>query len=258
MQLMGRRADQISWPRAPRDWSRRFCEDRDRIDIWAASTDATDKMVRILAKDLGASELQRASAFRHSLERNRFIARRHLLRSIIGCYLNVDATAVEFNNTARGKPTLGGDFADAGLHFNVAHSDGLAVVAISNVGAIGVDVEKIRRFDEIEQLVESCFSHRERTAFGLVPPNEKSAAFFRLWTRKEALLKANGDGIGRSLDIEVPFDSHEAAERDDRPKLRCHRGTWYFYDLSPAPGFAVVLVAPVVMSRLGCWRWTPQ
>jgi len=94
------------------------------------------------------------------------------------------------------------------MHFNVAHSDSLAVYAISREQEVGIDLERVRPIREAEQITDFLFTKSERAQMSLLPPERKTEAFFQYWTGKEAFLKAHGEGIGASLNqVEVSFMS---------------------------------------------------
>lgn len=143
----------------------------------------------------------------------------------------------------------------SGLHFNLAHSDQLALLAVTRVAALGVDVERIRPFANALGIAERFFSAGETTAFEALPPGAREEAFFHLWTRKEAWLKATGEGIAASLSkIEVTFLPTEP------PGVRAIAGdpvagkAWSICPLKPADGFVGALAIQALDVQLSCWR----
>jgi 4'-phosphopantetheinyl transferase len=165
--------------------------------------------------------------------------------------------SIEFVCDARGKPRLSG--ARSELHFNLTHSAGMALLAVTANGAVGVDVEKILPWNDLELLVAQCFSAREAIRLQILPRYETTPSFFKLWTRKEAWLKATGEGITESLrEIEVSFCPGES------PRFLNIKGSigeaeaWALHDLSPAPGFAAALAIRSRNIRLQCRRWPDE
>ena len=205
---------------------------------------------------LSAEESERASRFHFRRDKTRFVNRRCFLRRCLGHYLECDPGSIEFVCETRGKPRLSRSFAKSELHFNLSHSAGLALLALTKNRSIGVDVEKIRPWNDLEQLVSQCFSPRETIAFRNLPQSEASKAFSRLWTRKEAWLKATGEGITESLrQIEVSFCPGELPRLLDIKGNPAEAKEWSLHDLSPAPGFTAAVAVRSQNARLHCWRW---
>src|SRR5262249_10949243 len=150
-------------------------------------------------------ERERATRFVRDVHRERFIVAHGVLRLILARYLDRPAGSLQFKLGPNGKPELAGDLLET-LYFNLAHSENLALVAVGTNSSIGVDVERVRCLDNFDELVGRFFSHREASVFHGLNAELKPQAFFNLWTRKEAWLKATGEGIGHSLNrVEVTF-----------------------------------------------------
>jgi len=177
--------------------------------------------------------------------RNRFITARAVLRSLLANYLDCAPEDLQFDYGANGKPALAGRLADSGLFFNLAHSEDLALIAVTRLGPIGVDIEQIRPISDVDELVGRFFSPRENALFQSVPADQKNIAFFNLWTRKEAWLKATGEGIAHSLSrIEVTFLPGEPASLLALPETSRSNSGWVLRELLPAPGFVGAIVLP--------------
>lgn len=108
--------------------------------------------------------------------------------------------AIEIAYLARGKPIIAGDYSNSGLCFNLSHSDGLAVYAFVRGRSIGIDIERIRALSNADDVAEHMFSGVERGIYFSLDPSDRPRGFFNCWTRKEAFLKATGDGLWRALD----------------------------------------------------------
>jgi 4'-phosphopantetheinyl transferase len=180
------------------------------VHVWKLPLDIDKSTFAKVAGLLAPDERRRADRFQFEVHRDRFIAVRGMLRLILGRYCDVQPAELRFDYAPNGKPTLrsgaGTCSSDDALHFNLAHSDGVGVLAITRVGPVGVDVEHVRDFPELSEFVRGFFSAREAAEFSALRCEGQLAAFFTLWTRKEALLKAIGEGIGQSLDrVEVTF-----------------------------------------------------
>ena len=208
------------------------------IHVWATSLAVEPAFLEKSANTLAPDEKDRAQRFKFDLHRNRYIAGRGALRAILAQYLPLHPAQLRFDYLANGKPVLTEEFASAGIHFNLAHTGDLALAAITRIGPLGVDVECVRPVKDVDDLVARFFSPRENELFQKVPAVEKPAAFFNLWTRKEALLKATGEGITRSLRlVEVSFLPGEPA------RLLAISGDakvaeqWEMREFAPAQGF---------------------
>ena len=241
---------EISWPAAITQPSL----PHDEVHVWAVALNPPPEKISTLAATLSREEHDRAQKFRFDQHRHRFIAGRGALRALLAGYLQVEPARLEFVYSYRGKPRLAG-VGEGGIHFNLAHSDDLALIAVTQLGAIGVDVERVRPMPDAERIAERFFSAGELNSFRTVPAALRDPAFFSLWTRKESWLKATGDGIGESLSkIEVAFLSDEA------PRVLAIAGdaaagaAWKLCALNPAEGFVGALAIQSRDVRLGCWR----
>ena len=226
------------------------------VHVWAAALDVAPDVRYKLAKILADEERQRAERFKFDKHRNRFIAARGFMRVMLGRYLQSAPEQIEFAYSDRGKPMLSQGFADT-LQFNLAHSGDLALLAISPNGPIGVDVECIRTIKDADGLVARFFSSRENALFQKLSDDQKPGAFFNLWTRKEALLKATGEGIAGPLsEVEVSFLPGEPARLlaigGDPEKA----AQWTLRELKPAAGFIGALAAPSRDIHLREWRFS--
>jgi 4'-phosphopantetheinyl transferase len=172
--------------------------DRDRptVELWWTSVRGraprSGELVRLLADD----ERRRADTFRVADARQRFVAARAMLRSLLGQRLGVSAQQLVLVAGPTGKPTLPSSV--TALGFNVAHSADIAVVAIAT-SELGVDVEALRPVPRAERLADRFFAQSERQWLHGLPRDQLDWSFLALWTCKEACLKALGTGIGAGL-----------------------------------------------------------
>jgi 4'-phosphopantetheinyl transferase len=159
---------------------------------------------------LSSDEIDRAARFRLEHARRLYIATRLALRFLLARYLGEAPHAIRFRYGSKGKPELA---APAGIHFNVSHSGGLALLAFSWDGEIGVDVEQIHPLEDMLDIAARFFSAEEAADLMSLPASERVDAFFRCWTRKEAYVKAVGDGLFMPLDsFRVTLRRGEPAE----------------------------------------------
>jgi 4'-phosphopantetheinyl transferase len=171
----------------------------DEVHLWRADLEVIGGGESRWQKLLSADELARASRFHFPRDRQRFVAARALLRMILAAYLATDAAALSFLYSKKEKPSLGADYLHSGVMFNISHSGGIALLAFTHRREIGVDVEQIRRDSDLEAIARRFFSPHEQKQLADLPAEEKVDAFFRCWTRKEAYIKATGDGLSLPL-----------------------------------------------------------
>lgn len=226
------------------------------VHVWRAALDAPTEYVQQMVKILSADEQQRANRFYFDRDRQRFIIGRGLLRTILGRYLGLEPSRVQFCYEPRGKPVLADIDNKDRLRFNLSHSQGLAVYAIACDREIGIDLEQIRPFPNAEDIAKRFFSVRESTEISRLPPEQQQTAFFKTWTCKEAYLKATGDGLAGSLDqVEVMLTPGEPV------RLLSIRGDsriasdWCLYELKPASDYIAALAVAGQDWHLTCWEW---
>jgi 4'-phosphopantetheinyl transferase len=189
---------------------------------------------------LDPKELERASRFRFPRDRRRFAARRAVLRVLVGGYLGRPPERVAFQYSPLGKPFV----AEAGgsaLQFSASHSEGVALLAFAWRRRLGVDIEKIRADDPTDELASRFFSPDETSRLRALATPQRREAFFACWTRKEAYLKARGDGLS------LPLASFSVSLGPDEPPalLRPPPGDdaarWTLEDLALDGGFTAAL-----------------
>jgi 4'-phosphopantetheinyl transferase len=227
-----------------------------QVHIWAVWLDASPPIRAAYQKTLSAPELERASRFHFEEHRNRYIVAHGWLRQLLAAYLGLPAAALDFDHATKGKPALAGPVKASELQFNLAHSDNLSLVAVTHRIPVGIDVERVRPLDDAEQLVARFFSKQETSRFRSLPAAQKSAAFFNLWTRKEAWLKATGEGITHLLgQVEVSFLAGEPARLLSLPSHFPDASNWSLGDLNPAPGFAAAFALAAPGAEPECRAW---
>jgi 4'-phosphopantetheinyl transferase len=167
------------------------------VQVWVLDESVIEQACMALRHTLSSDEWQRACAFRQDKHRDRFIARRGMLRWLIGDYLNCEPGSLRFGSTQFGKPVLLHPDA-AGLAFNVSHTGGMALLAFAWNCRVGVDVEQVNGGIEVAGIGLDIFSSVEEEALAVARPDSR-ATFLSIWTRKEALLKALGTGFSNQL-----------------------------------------------------------
>lgn len=232
-------------------------QDAAEVHVWRASLDRAQDEVEAFRQLLSPDELRRAERFVFDEHRARFVAGRGCLRSILARYLAIAPADIGFDYGPQDKPRLAGRHAtEPALHFNLAHSDGIGLFAVTGIGAIGVDLEQMRRDCPAEQIARHFFSDNEVERLGALAFQDRAAAFFQCWARKEAFIKAKGLGLSLPLDqfdvslapdepaslLRTAWDPHEAAQ-------------WSLRALDAGLGFAAALAVRAYDYRLQCWQF---
>lgn len=236
------------WHRPPKQLSVSPSE----VHIWRAFLDLPAIQVEQLVQNLSPDEYIRAERFYFERDKYRFIVARALLRTVLGSYLGVPANQLQFCYGHRGKPALAAIYAKSGLRFNVSHSQNLVVYAVSCDRELGVDVEFIRPISEAEQIAKRYFSVRENASFQSLPPSEKQAGFFYHWTRKEAHLKAEGEGLSADsdrFDASVATEDTNILSSGDSASDR-----WFLHGFTPAPNYIATVAVEGKGWDLAYWQ----
>src|SRR5262245_8409839 len=168
---------------------------RDAVHVWSAELDLPPRLVMRHALLLSPDEQARAARFRFREHRRRFVVAHGVLRCILAAYLADDPLQLRFRSDPRSKPGLIEPAGSNWLSFNLSHSAGVALIAVAHQREVGVDVERMRHIDQADGIAEHHFCVSERDTLRITPEERKSDLFFAYWTRKEALLKATGEGI---------------------------------------------------------------
>ncbi len=227
----------------------------DRVDVWQICLDAPESEVH-LQEVLARDEIVRAKRFHFTRDRQHFVRCRSAVREILGRYLEIPAREIRFTYEANGKPQVVEDQNPRQLRFNISHSADLAVIAVVAGRAIGVDVEKVKPDVEYLELAERFFSRNEYQALSAVPSNQLGRAFFACWTRKEAFIKACGDGLSFPLSEfsvsiypDAPATLNEV-RADPKAAIR-----WSLFNLRPREGFIGALAVEGPPQPIERWRF---
>ena len=199
--------------------------------------------MREYAAALSPDETERAARFRFDRDRNRYVVGRGILRVLLASLLKTSPESLRFEYSPHGKPRLMQPENQPRLDFNLAHSGDCAVFAIAWNRTLGVDIEAIKSDTPCDELAQTCFSEAECAAYFALLEPERRAAFFRLWTRKEAYVKARGEGLSLPLtDFDVSLNPEAARLFATRPDVN-ESNRWRMINLPLGENFAGALVA---------------
>ena len=203
----------------------------DALEVLAARIDVSLEEVDTLLSTLDSAELQRASSLPEATRRE-FVATRAILRALLGERLGIPAAEVMLRKAENGKL-----FVSGGVLFNVAHSQGLAVFAFTHNLEVGVDVELLRPLADLGGVVELTLAPSEAADLQSVPARDRAAAFFACWTRKEAYLKASGNGLGSPRDVAVTLRPGAPERLVSVQGAPDEPGRWELASFEPRPGY---------------------
>jgi len=233
----------------------------DEVHVWRVDllTDAME--LDGLARLLSADESERSWRFAKADLRRRFVVTRAALRQIVGLYLDMEAKEIRFEYGRHGKPRLAVGLVSASqpdLRFSVSHSGELALIALTVGREVGVDLEYLDREIRFESIARRFFTGAEVTALQGLPPEKRRSGFFLCWTRKEAVLKARGEGLAASLDsFSVSLVPGVSARliAADWDQLQVER--WTLCDLAIDSGVAAAVACQGPVAEIVHRTWTP-
>lgn len=197
------------------------------VHLWAFRLSSTLGAAREDERLLSADERERAARFVFERHRARYVTARAGLRRLLGAYLDRLPESLSFVYGPAGKPAL----PSGGLDFNIAHSEDRALAAIAWERPVGVDLEAVRELSDAQAIAARSFSPAEAAALARLPAGEHQWAFFRVWTRKEALLKAAGEGIS----------SEGLRETEVGWGAPWESGGWSLAEVDAGPGYAAAV-----------------
>ena len=226
------------------------------VHVWLAVCPAEAPFDRFEG-ELPPDERRRAQRFMFDRDRRRFVFAHRVLRATLARYLDVAPGDIEFSNGKYGKPQLAGACGGR-LEFNLSHSDHAVLVAISGAGPVGVDVEAIRVMRDRDDIARRTFAAGEFERLCRLDDEGRTAGFFNCWTRKEAFVKAIGEGLSH------PLDRFEVTLAPGEPACLVHidgdaqrAAAWAISTLPDLPGFTSALAVPGP-ATVSCFRWTEQ
>ena len=183
------------------------------VVVWIAQVSREHNSLSSLDRFLDDRERARAERFRFPEDRARFVLGRSLVKTGLGHYLQIPAASIELSYTDRDRPIF---LANNSIQFSISHTQDLVAVAFTSHAHVGIDVEFMQAKSDLLALAKRILSDDDYQKFQTLPATELTDAFFRIWTRKEAYLKASGEGITDGLQkISVSFSADEITSVQD-------------------------------------------
>jgi 4'-phosphopantetheinyl transferase len=221
------------------------------VHVWAVPLAVASERLAELLDLLDDEERQRAARYGHEPSRQQFIVSRAMLRTLLGRYLGQAPQTIRLASGPQGKPVLP---SPEGVYFNVSHTQGLALIAIARLGEVGIDVEQARHCPTYLDMAERFFTPAEAAALRSLPEGRRIEAFFHVWTRKEAFLKALGLGLAHGLErfeVAVPPSEPVRILHIDGDPVAGAR--WSLLELAPARGYVGALAIETPEPSVRCW-----
>ncbi len=226
------------------------------VHVWQAGLELVASEIQSLFDLLSADERDRAARFHFPRDRNRFIIARGRLRSLLSRYLGVAPNQLEFDYSPYGKPALSEGCGGGSLRFNLSHSHKLALYVVARHREVGIDVEYRRADLADEEIARRFFSPREVSTLLALPAEMRLEAFFNCWTRKEAYIKARGEGLSLPLDqFDVTLAPGEAAALIRTLGDPQEASRWSLAQIFPGPGYSAALAVEGQLGEIKYWRW---
>jgi 4'-phosphopantetheinyl transferase len=226
------------------------------VHVWRAAvaqTKTTRLRLTCLLTDL---ELERANRFKVELSRNQFLVSRGILRSIGAFYCKVPPEAIKLIDRPGKKPRIQLPGSAPHLDFNISHSGRFILIVFARGVEVGIDLERNRGFPDLETIVDRYYSPDEKSWLATLSGEHKKEGFFRIWTRKEAVLKAAGAGL-------FQIDRPASSETCDGPRTDLHgkgKADWIVKQFIPAAGYTAAVAfsrpADFLDFSFQFWEWT--
>jgi 4'-phosphopantetheinyl transferase len=229
------------------------------VHLWRASLEQTPDALRQLHATLAPDESAKAARYHFRRDRDHYVAARGLLRRLLGLYLARAPASLQFSYGAYGKPALDAAPDAEDLRFNVSHSHELALYAFARGREVGIDIEHMRVELAGDDIAARFFSATEVRMLHALPAEARTHAFFNCWTRKEAYIKARGEGLSHPLDaFDVSLTPGEPAAllgtRGDQREL----ARWSLHALDAGEGYAAAVAIQGTDYALRLWQWPPS
>jgi len=244
-----------SWNSPPLD----LTLDLGEIHVWRVSLAQTESCLQSLQQTLSTDERTKADRFRFPKDRSQFIVSRGALRAILSRYLNISSHILCFDYNPYGKPSLTVAQGGNTLRFNLSHSRGIALIALTKNRDIGVDIEGINPNFSCLEIANKFFSPLENSVLRSLPEHLQATAFFTCWTRKEAYIKAVGKGLSIPLNqFDVSLAPGEPAALLNVEGNPEEASRWSLIELFPSSDMVAAVAVAGDCSKLHCWEWTRE
>jgi 4'-phosphopantetheinyl transferase len=213
-----------------------------QIHVWRIPVNDSIAMPAMLSRD----EIARAERLKKKHDQRRYLLARSVLRALLSNHAQNPAEQLQFQYGAYGKPYVDPNRCD--VQFNVSHSSDLILIALTKSASVGVDVERIEPDTDVASLSKRFFTEAEQLQLSGVSQSQQGEEFFKIWTKKEAYLKARGTGFSQHFtNISAPSQSDET-------------GFWSVFNIPSDPQYAAALAihfqSPVTLASVQFFHWS--
>lgn len=246
--------EEIAWLAAPKEKELRDNE----VHVVLANLELEIYSMPKYLRDLSLTERTRAQHLRFDHDRRRFVIGKGLLRNLLGSYMGMEPNEIQFTTGPSGKPEIAERLQSkhGPIHFNQSHSGHLGIYVFSKNRKVGVDVEEVRPFADMEQVASLLLSTHEMAVFQSLSPEEKQTAFFSAWTHKEAFVKALGKGLTLPLNhFEVSRVHGSLARIVQNHNHPAQPLNWFVKDLPISSQFSAAVCVEGESWKLRCLKW---
>lgn len=228
------------------------------VHVWRASLALPPGELAALHAEISDEERSRAGRFRFEVHRDRFIAGRGIQRRLLARYLGASPAALAYDLAHHGKPSLSAPWNATRLRFNVSNAEDGLLVAVTVGREVGVDLEAVRALGDRDEVARRFFSAPEVEVYDRVDEAERDAAFFTCWTRKEAYIKALGEGLSMPLDcFDVTLRPGEPARLLATRGNPAEAGRWTLREMDPGPGWMGAVAVEGSGWEMRLFDWDP-
>lgn len=225
------------------------------MHVWRAALEQDEATISELRELLSPEERQRAQRYCFKKGQQQFVVARGILRQLLSRYTKLPPAALKLTSNRYGRPSLAKDSNPLELDFNLSHSGDLALYAFSRRRAVGIDIEKLNRKVATHAIAKDFFAADEVTALKAVSEDMHTVAFFNCWTRKEAYIKALGEGLAHPLqNFAVSLAPHQEAALLSIRGDKAAAARWKIYALEPGAGYIAAVIAENPPFSLRKWE----
>ena len=226
------------------------------IHLWSSLLDQPNDIINRFCTILSKEEKDRINKYKFKSLRDRHTVSKGLLKSLISNYLNIKTEEINFVQNEYGKPSLHPELNEIDLQFNVSHSEHLGMFAFTTGQELGIDVESIQETPNLNEIVDMCFSDFEKEWFYKSEPGLQKELFYKVWTGKEAFIKAIGTGLSFPLkEIEFKINSKKAIKFQSKHGDLSYQRKWNIYTFNPLPNFISSLVVDINGLKIRKYSW---
>ncbi len=231
----------------------------DEIHIWRFNLDPVKSFNEFFINLLSDEEKKQVEKIKLGDVKNRSIISKAIIKNIISNYLGLNIKQIIFSYNEFGKPVIPERINSFRLNFNISHSGDLGLIAITRKNLIGIDVEKMNELDQIDDIINLCFTETEKYMLSCLESTEKKEVFYKIWTGKEAFIKAIGKGFSFPLkNISFRLNSKKEMVIGEILDPMNTGKDWQIYNFNPQDNYTSALVINNNYFKIRQYIWSPS